>query len=167
MYRLNHSHSENTGLETNEKVLLYVFVIVFFVGMCRVLRSRHMESQIWKRLPLLTLVIPSYFGSTLYARCLWGVIWTPTISSTLDCINLKLFKVLDIHSKVSENTRFVKNLLYGYHGNCLIRWCFPLIVVKMSIKNRNFLNAPRNHKIEGVRIKLCMMIVLVLYFSKK
>ena len=37
-----HNHSKNTGLETHEKVFLYVFVHVFFVGMCTVLRSRHM-----------------------------------------------------------------------------------------------------------------------------
>ena len=30
----NHSHSENTCLETHEKVLWYVFHHVFFVGMC-------------------------------------------------------------------------------------------------------------------------------------
>ena len=32
-----HSHSENTGLETHGKVLLYVFVHVFFVGVCALL----------------------------------------------------------------------------------------------------------------------------------
>ena len=37
-----HSHSENTGLETHEKVLLYVFHHVFLVGMCTLDRSRHM-----------------------------------------------------------------------------------------------------------------------------
>ena len=30
-----------------------------------------------------------------------------------------------------------------------------------------FLNAPRRHKLEGVKIKLSVMIVLFLYFSKK
>ena len=40
--KLNHSHSKNTGLETHDKVLLYVFLHVFFVGMCTVLRSGHM-----------------------------------------------------------------------------------------------------------------------------
>ena len=60
---------------------------------------------------------PSYtklfWTHTLYQG---GVIWTsltpqtplPTISSTLDCTNLKFCKVLDIPFKVSENTRFVK-----------------------------------------------------------
>ena len=45
MIMLHHSHSisENTGLETQEKVLFHVFVHVFFVGRCTVLRSRHME----------------------------------------------------------------------------------------------------------------------------
>ena len=68
--------------------------------------------------------------------------------------------------KVSENTRFVKNLLYGYHGNCLITWCFSLIIVKTSMKNRYFSNAPRNHKLDDVKMRLFMMIVLFLYFSK-
>ena len=66
----------------------------------------------------LTLLMPSYFGPTLYTQ---GVIWfPPTISSTLGCTNLKFCKVVEIPFKVSENTRFVQNLLYGYHGNCLI-----------------------------------------------
>ena len=30
----NHSYSKNTGLETDEQVLLYVFHHVFFVDMC-------------------------------------------------------------------------------------------------------------------------------------
>ena len=34
------------------------------------------------------------------------------------------------------------------------------------MKNRYFSNALRNHKLEGVKIKLCVMIVLFLYFSK-
>ena len=90
----------------------------------------------------------------------------PTIASTLDCINFIFCKVLDIPFKVSENTRFVKYLLYGYHDNCLITWCFSLIIVKMSMKNRYFSNAPRNHKLEGIKIKLCVVIVLFLYFLK-
>ena len=60
----------------------------------------------------------------------------PTISPTLGCTNVKLCKVLEIPFRVSENTRFVKNLLHGYHGNCLITWCFSLIIVKMIMKNR-------------------------------
>ena len=32
------------------------------------------------------------------------------------------------------------------------------------MKNRYFSNAPRNHKLEGVKIKLCVMIVLFLYW---
>ena len=100
------------------------------------------------------------------------VIWTsppppPTISSTVDCTNLKICKVLDILFKVSENRRFVKNLLYGYHGNCLITWCFLLIIVKTSMKHRYFSNAPRNHKLEDVKINLFVMIVLFMYFPKK
>ena len=34
------------------------------------------------------------------------------------------------------------------------------------MKNRYFSNALRNHKLEGVKIKLCVMIVLFLYFLK-
>ena len=108
----------------------------------------------------LTLLIPSYFGRTLYTK------GPPTISSTLDCTNLKFCKVLDIPFKVSKNTRFVKRLLYVSHGNCLITWCFSLIIVKTSMKNRYFSNAPRNHKLEGLKFKLFVMIVLFMYFSK-
>ena len=86
----------------------------------------------------------------------------PTISPTLCCTSLKFCKVSEILFKVSENTKFVKNLLYGYYGNCLITWCFSLIIVKTSMKNRSFSNAPRNHQLEGVKIKLCVMIVMFL-----
>ena len=91
----------------------------------------------------------------------------PTISSTLGCKIVKFCKVLEISFKVSENTRFVKNFYYGYHGNYLITWFFPLIIVKTMMKNRQFSNAPRNHKLEGVKIALCVMVVLFLYLSKK
>ena len=74
----------------------------------------------------------------------------PTISSTLSCTNLKFCKVLKMPFKVSENRRLVKNTLYGYHGNCLITWCFSLIIVKMIMKTRQFWNASRNHKFQGV-----------------
>ena len=60
----------------------------------------------------------------------------PTISSTFSCTNVKFCKVLEIPFKVSENKKLAKNLLYGYHGNCLITWCFLLIIVKMIMKNR-------------------------------
>ena len=40
------SHSRNTGLKTHGKVLLYVFVHVFFVSMCMVLGSKHTENQV-------------------------------------------------------------------------------------------------------------------------
>ena len=36
------SHSKNTGLETHENALLYVFHHVFFVSVCTFVRSRHM-----------------------------------------------------------------------------------------------------------------------------
>ena len=113
----------------------------------------------------LTLLIPSYFGPTLYTKV--GSTGPPIISSTLHCTSLKFCKVLDIPFKISENTRFVKNLLYGYHGNCLITWCFSLTIVKTSMKNRYFSNAPRNHKLEGVKINICVMIVLFIVFFKK
>ena len=80
------------------------------------------------------LPIPSYFRPTLYTK--GGSSGPPTISSTLGCTNIKFCKVLEIPFKVSENTRFVKILLYGYHGNCLITWCFSLIIVKMIMKSR-------------------------------
>ena len=35
------------------------------------------------------------------------------------------------------------------------------------MENRYFSNAPRNHKLEGIKIKLCVMIVIVMCFSKK
>ena len=114
----------------------------------------------------LSLLIPSYFGPTLYTRR-GGSSGPPTSSSTLDCINLKFCKVLDTPFKISENTRFVKNLLYGYHGNCLITCCFSLIIVKTSMKNRYFSNASRNHKLEVVKIKLFVIIVLFICCSKK
>ena len=108
-------------------------------------------------IPNLTLLIPSYFGPTLYTKGGGG-------GGHLDpyLINSWLYKP-QILQGITENTRFVKNLLHGYHGNCLITWCFSLIIVKTSTKNRYFANAPRNYKLEGVKIKLCVMIVL---FSK-
>ena len=55
---------------------------------------------------------------------------------TLSCTNVKFCKVLEIPFKVSENKMLVKNLLFGYHGNCLITCCFALIFVKIIMKNR-------------------------------
>ena len=54
---------------------------------------------------------------------------------TLSCTNVKFCKVSEILFKVLENKRLVKNLLYGYHGNCLIKCCFSLIIVKIIMKN--------------------------------
>ena len=124
---------------------------------------------------ILTLLIPSYFGPTLYTkggggggRGGKGHLDPPTISSTLDCTNLRFCKVLDIIPfQVSENTRSVKNLLYGYHANCLITWCFSLIIVKTSMRNRYFSNAPKTTNLKVLKIKLCAMIVLFMYFSNK
>ena len=73
---------------------------------------------------ILTLLIPNYFGPTLYDKEGGGYLDPTTISTTLSCTHGKVCKVLDIPFKVSENKRLAKNLLYGYHGNCLIRWCF-------------------------------------------
>ena len=116
----------------------------------------------------LTLLIPSCFGPTLYIKRGGGHLDPPpTISSTIGCTYLKFCRVLKIPCMISENTRFAKRLLYGYHGNCLITWCFSLIIVKKSMKNRYFSNAPRNYKLKGVKIKLCVMIVLFWYFAKK
>ena len=115
---------------------------------------------------ILTLLIPSYFGPTLYTK--EGHLDPPPhylISTWL--YKPQILQVLEMPFKVSENTRLVKNLLYGYHGNCLITWCFSLIIVKTSMKNRYFSNAPKNHKLEDVKIKLCVVIVLFFYFSEK
>ena len=37
-----HSHSMKNGLETHEKGIVVCFYDVFFVGMCTLVRSRHM-----------------------------------------------------------------------------------------------------------------------------
>ena len=63
-----------------------------------------------------------------------GVIWTPYYLINTWLYKRQIFYVLEIPFKISENTRFVKNLLYGYHGNCFITWCFSLIIVKMLPK---------------------------------
>ena len=95
------------------------------------------------------------------------VIWTPCL------INIWLYKpqifqgITDTLQGLRKHKICKKNLLYGYYGNCLITWCFSLIIVKTSMKNRYFSNAPRNHKLEGIKIKRCVMIVLFLCFSKK
>ena len=88
----------------------------------------------------LTLPITSYFGPTHYTKGGGGgVISIPsTISSTLTCTNVKFCKLLEIPFKVSESQRLVENFLYGYHGDCYIRWCFSLIFVKMFTTNRKF-----------------------------
>ena len=95
-----------------------------------------------------------------------GVIWTPTISSTLDCTNLKFCKILDIPFKVSKNTRVVKIFLYGYHGNCLITWVLFANNCQKEYEKQVFSNASRNHELQGVNIKLYVMIVLLMFFSK-
>ena len=54
----------------------------------------------------LTLLIPSYFGPTLYTKGGGG-------GGEGGHPDLKFCKVLEIPFKVSENTRVVENLLYG------------------------------------------------------
>ena len=57
----------------------------------------------------LTLLIPSYFGPTLYTN--GGYVEPPpppTISSTFSCAIFKFCKILEIPFKVSENKRLVK-----------------------------------------------------------
>ena len=112
----------------------------------------------------LTLLIPSYFGPTLYTR---GVIWTPCY-----LINTWLYK--------PQILQGIRDTLQGLRKHKVCKKSFVwlpwqlfdnlvllLIIVKTSMKNRYFSNASRNHKLEGVKIKLCVMIVLFLYFSKK
>ena len=94
----------------------------------------------------LTLLIPSYFGLTLYTKGGGGG-GGGHLDSPYYLINTWLYK---------------PQILQG-----MITWCFSLIIVKTSMKNRCFSNAPRNHKLEGVKIKLFVMIVLFMYFSKQ
>ena len=68
-----------------------------------------------------------------------GVIWTPYY-----LINTWLYKpqilqgIRDALQGLRKHKVCKKNLLYGYYGNCLITWCFSLIIVKTSTKNRYF-----------------------------
>ena len=93
-------------------------------------------SNSFKRLS--TLLIPRYFGPTLYTKGGRGGegIWTPTTSSIFSSTNVKFCTVWEIPFKVLENKRLVKNLSYDYHGNCLITMVLLLIIVKMIMKNR-------------------------------
>ena len=73
-------------------------------------------------------------------------------SKTLKGISNTLQNLRFVQSSVVEIVGgFVKNLLYGYHGNCMVTSCFSLIIVKTSMKNRYFSNPPRNHKLEAVK----------------
>ena len=95
------------------------------------------------RLSYLTLLIPNHFGLHFIPReGVSGHPPPPTISSTLSRTNVKFCKVLEKPFKVSENKRSVKDLFYGYHGNCLITWCFSLTIVQMIMKNRYFQMLP-------------------------
>ena len=89
---------------------------------------------------LLSVIIQSYFGPTLYTNegggggVSSGLLPYYLINTWL--YKRQILKVLEIPFKVSKHTRLVKNLLYGYHGNCLITWCFSLKIVKTIMKNR-------------------------------
>ena len=115
--------------------------------------------------PSLNRVNPSYTKlirtNTLYQ----GESSGPPISSTTWLYKPQILQgITDTIQGLRQHKVCKKKLLYGYHGNCLITWCFSIIIVKTSMKNRYFSNAPRNHELEGVKKKLCVMIVL---FSKK
>ena len=85
----------------------------------------------------------------------------------LDCINLKLCKVLDIHFKVSENTRFVKKSFVWLPWQLFDNMVLFTNNCQNEYEKQVFSNAPRNHKLEDVKIKRCVMTVLFLYFLKK
>ena len=75
------------------------------------------NSSFLKTGTILTLLIPSYFGPGFIPRALYLALYPLTTSSTPSCTNIKFCKVSEIHFKVSENKRLVKNILYGFHGN--------------------------------------------------
>ena len=74
------------------------------------------NSSFLKTGTILTLLIPSYFGPGFIPRG-EGYLDPLTTSSTLSCTNIKFCKVSQIHFKVSENKRLVKNISHGFHGN--------------------------------------------------
>ena len=64
---------------------------------------------------------------------------------------MELTGTIELPLKVSENKMLLKNLFYGFLGNCLITRCFLLII---------------SETLQGVKIKLCVMIALFSYFCK-
>ena len=74
------------------------------------------NSSFLKTGTILTLLIRSYFGPGFIPRG-EGYLDPLTTSLTLSCTNIKFCKVSEIHFKVSENKRLVKNILYSCHGN--------------------------------------------------
>ena len=80
---------------------------------------------IFSLLTLLTLFVIGYFGPILYTR-----------NTTLSFRTLRLFRVLVISFKVSENLKLAKHLLFSYHGNCSMLFCEYLS--KRNLKTTNF-----------------------------
>ena len=96
---------------------------------------------------------PSYtklfWTHTLYQG---GVIWNLPHSPTPTpyyLINTWLYK-----PQILQGIRYTlqglrkhqvcKKILYGYHGNCLITWCFSLIIIKTSMKTGIFEMLPES-----------------------
>ena len=112
--------------------------------------------------PILTLLIPSYFGPAFYTKG-GGVIWTPYLINTWLYKPQILQGITDTlqglrkHNICKKSFAWLPWQLFGnmvlFANNC-----------QKEHENRYFSNAPRNHKLEGVKINLCVMIVL---FSKK
>ena len=90
----------------------------------------------------------------------------PTISLTLDCTNLKFCKVLDIPFKVSENTRFAKKSFVWLPWQLFDNMVLFANNCQNEYEKQVFFKCSQKPQMEGVKIKLCVMIVLFLYFSK-
>ena len=82
----------------------------------------------------LTLLIPSYFRPTLYSK--WGSSGPQVTHQHLVVQTSNFASIRDTLQSLRKHKFCKKNLLYAYHGNCLITWCFSLIIVKTSMKNR-------------------------------
>ena len=115
--------------------------------------------------------MPSYFGPTLYTKGGGGgggrgSSGAPTISSTLNCTKPKIlqgirYTLQDLKKHKVCNKSFVW-LPWQLFDNMVLfaNKC------QNEYENRYFSNAPRNHKLEGVKIKLCAIIVIFMCFSK-
>ena len=115
-----------------------------------------------------TLLIPSYFGPTLYTKAGGG----GSSGSPYYLINTWLYK--------PQILQDIRNTLQGLRKHKVCKKSFVWLPWQLfdnmvlfandcqtEYENRSFSNAPRNHKLEGVKTKLCVMIVLFLYFSQK